>query len=229
MRALRELRKLRLQDATLNVQRLFFTYSQHETIGVSMEVAEGLKAAFDFVRHSVQLRLVGFFVSLTLLILPQSWRGSVGLDGDQSEFTKWVFVAALLFGTWIAFDFAGTLWRMWQRRLKQWDFEFRRLDKLEDLSEEQKQILRYYMFHNEKTNKLRINDPEVNELQRLGILSSVGVPTSLVNPHPFRISEFAFQYLTETPQALRGDTEEVRTDDFKGPFPGPSLRRYGLP
>lgn len=86
------------------------------------------------------------------------------------------------------------------------------LQRLQCLTEDEKQILRFYVVHQTKTNTLRVNDGAVNGLVASGILYRASTVGDLVQGFAHNISEAAWEYLQIDPAVLNGTTDRVRTD-----------------
>lgn len=106
---------------------------------------------------------------------------------------------------------SGVLARVggWWRQRK---FQGEVLQRLQCLTEDEKQILRFYVVHQTKTNTLRVNDGVVNGLVASGILYRAAAVGDLVQGFAHNLSEEAWQYLQIDPSVLDGNTNRVRTD-----------------
>jgi len=87
-----------------------------------------------------------------------------------------------------------------------------RLKRLNSLTEEEKQILRYYIAKQTRTNSLRIQDGVVQGLVTAGIIYQSGSLGDLHSGFSHNISEFAWKYLNEHPTLLEGTTHTYRID-----------------
>lgn len=91
----------------------------------------------------------------------------------------------------------------------------KRLDRLHSLTEEEKQILRYYFAKQTRTNSLRIQDGIVQGLVAAGIIHQSASLGDLHSGFSYNISEFAWDYLNTNPKILEGVTTTYRTDKEK--------------
>ena len=97
--------------------------------------------------------------------------------------------------------------RMTVAKLKQ-----KRLERLHSLTEEEKQILRYYLAKQTRTNTLRFQDGIVQGLVAAGIIHQSASLGDLHSWFSYNISEFAWEYLNKHPTTLEGLTRTYRTD-----------------
>ncbi|MCE5310484.1 MAG: superinfection exclusion B family protein [Acidobacteriales bacterium] len=90
---------------------------------------------------------------------------------------------------------------------------FQRITKrLHSLTEDEKQILRFYIRHNTRANSLRIQDGIVKSLVSCGIIYRSTQLGDVANGFAHNISEIAWNYLHIHPHLLEGTTTTVRTD-----------------
>ena len=93
--------------------------------------------------------------------------------------------------------------------LKKWR---RIIQRLQRLTEEEKQILRYYIGQQTRSSYLRIDDGVVNGLVAAAIISPAAQIGSLVGGVAHNITDIAWDYLNRFPDLLKGDTNTYRTD-----------------
>lgn len=88
----------------------------------------------------------------------------------------------------------------------------KRIDRLNSLTEEEKQILRYYLAKQTRTNSLRIQDGIVQGLVAAGIIHQSASLGDLHSGFSYNISEFAWEFLNKNQTILEGVTTTCRTD-----------------
>lgn len=100
--------------------------------------------------------------------------------------------------------------------VKQWWFKRRRYlriaERLQCLTEDEKQILRFYIAENTRANTLRIDDGVVQGLKANGIIHLSASIGNALEGFAHNISEFAWDYLHVHPHLLDGSTNTYRTD-----------------
>ena len=102
---------------------------------------------------------------------------------------------------------------------KRWLFRIqsRRIvkERLHSLTEDEKQILRYYIYEKTKTNVLQIGDGIVNGLESSRIIFRSTNAGSLIGGFSYNITDFAWDYLNKNQRLLDGETNIHRTDTGK--------------
>jgi hypothetical protein len=83
---------------------------------------------------------------------------------------------------------------------------------LKTLTEEEKQILRFYFLEETKTNYLRVSNGVAQGLVAHGIICQVATLGSAIDGHAFNITDAAWDYLHEHRNLLEGTTTTCKTD-----------------
>ena len=106
----------------------------------------------------------------------------------------------------------GRVRRWWRKRKA-----FQRVTKrLHRLTEDEKQILRYYVAKNTRSNTLRVDDGIVQELVAEGIIYRSTSMGNMLEGFSHNISDVAWDYLHVYPNVLEGSTNTYRTDKRTG-------------
>jgi hypothetical protein len=102
-----------------------------------------------------------------------------------------------------------TFMRKWQftRKIHQ-----RIIERLNNLAEDEKQILRYYIAKQTRANILRIDDGVVQGLVACGIIFRSASVGNMHEGFAHNISDFAWDYLNVQSHILQGSTNYYRTD-----------------
>ena len=85
-------------------------------------------------------------------------------------------------------------------------------ERLNRLTEDEKQILRFYLAENTRANMLRIEDGVVQGLKADGIIFQSASLGNVLEGFAHNISDFAWDYLHINPHLLDGTTNTYRTD-----------------
>ena len=154
--------------------------------------------------------LVG--ITATLLFVPEEFLKLIGVFQLAQDYRKIIgifFLASivLLFSS-ILFILIDKIqeWRMLksiQTKIKQ---------RLHTLTEDEKQILRYYIGYKTRTNVLRYEDGIVQGLVSKHIIYRASSMGNVIDGFAFNITEFAWDYLHIYPHLLNGSTITARTD-----------------
>lgn len=86
------------------------------------------------------------------------------------------------------------------------------IERLNSLTEDEKQILRFYVAQQTKTNTLRVDDGVVQGLVASGIIFRAAAVGNILEGFSHNISDFAWNYLNVYPHVLEGTTNTYRTD-----------------
>ncbi len=104
----------------------------------------------------------------------------------------------------------------WVRRRKNESRFYERMKKrLSELTEDEKQILRYYFAKQTRANMLRIDDGVVQGLAEVGIIYQSTRLGNMVEGFAYNIDDFAWSYLYEHLDLLDGTTKTYRTDKIE--------------
>lgn len=88
-------------------------------------------------------------------------------------------------------------------------------ERLDSLTEDEKQILRFYIAEQTKSNVLRIDDGIVQGLVSTGIIYRAASVGNMLEGFSYNLSDFAWNYLSVYPHLLEGTTNTYRTDKRK--------------
>ena len=126
----------------------------------------------------------------------RSWLGASFIISSALtviSFVRWI-------GTWsVAFFLAGRTKRA-------------ALKRLHNLTEDEKQILRYYLANDTRGNTLRYDDGVVQGLVTAHIIYRSANMGNMLEGFPYNIANFAWDYLQKHPDLLVGSTNTYRTD-----------------
>jgi hypothetical protein len=88
------------------------------------------------------------------------------------------------------------------------------IESLEELTEDEKTILRFYIHGKTKTNYLRYQDGVVQGLESKGIIYLASRRGNMFRGFAYNISKIAWDRLNEKRGLLSGETNLARTDRF---------------
>jgi hypothetical protein len=92
---------------------------------------------------------------------------------------------------------------------------------LNNLTEDEKQILRYFIQFSTRASMLRYDDGVVQGLAHRGIIYQSSSMGNVFQGFPYNISDWAWDYLQVNPDVLNGYTNVYRTDkdrSWRDPF-----------
>ncbi len=157
------------------------------------------------------LAAIGLFCGV-LLLLPDSFTNGLGIHDFAQHNRQWLgitFIGTLSLLAVSAVVKASDKIRNRTRRSKARE---QTLKQLHNLTEEEKQILRFYVAKQSKTNVLRVDDGVVNGLTAGGIIHLAARQGNIIEGFAHNIDEFAWEYLNEHIELLEGVTNTYRTD-----------------
>lgn len=159
-------------------------------------IALGVMAGALLFSSEEFLKLIGVFE------FAQSYRSMLGLT---------LVVTVSLFAVSVAGGGISIVKRWWRKR----GFYRRVSDRLNCLTEDEKQILRFYIAEQTRANVLRYDDGVVHGLISDGIIYRSSPLGNMLEGFAHNISDFAWDYLNVHPHLLEGTTDTYRTDKRK--------------
>jgi len=175
-------------------------------------VAEIISIIFGFLKklnldYSITL---GIITSVILLFSPDSFLKRLGVFDLTQDYRSWIGLTLII---------SGTLFMLRIVRLARWKRHIKR--RLHRLTEGEKQILRYYIFKQTRTNTLRTDDGIVCCLVADGIIYRSAFIGNIVEGWDHNINDVAWDYLHSHQHLLNGSTNTCRTDKWQSLYPGP--------
>ena len=156
-------------------------------------IALGIMAAFLLFATEKLLKFIGVFE------FAQNNRSMLGLT---------LVITVSLFAVSVFADI-GSFVKSWWRKRKFYRSISERLNRL---TEDEKQILRFYIAKQTRANVLRYDDGIVQSLVSDGIIYQSASLGNMLEGFAHNISEFAWDYLYKHPHLLNGTTNTYRTD-----------------
>lgn len=150
-----------------------------------------------------------------LLFLPASWSGFLSVHEIVQNYRPWIGLLFLGSLSLLAVD-STCRWidsAKRERSHKAWAKTV--VNKLQSLTEPEKQILRFYVANRTKTNVLRINDGVVNGLVAADVIHLAASQGNLIEGFAHNINDLAWDYIHKNSEVLDGYTNTYRTDERK--------------
>lgn len=144
---------------------------------------------------------------LATLLAPTSVTDRLGVTKFTQDNRQWFFLAFLVVGVVFV---AGRIEHVRNVKRKVSATEKRKqaiLERLHRLTEEEKQILRFYIATKSKTNVLRVDNGVVNGLVAAGIIRMSAPFGDILDGCAYNITELAWEYLNEHHELLMGTTD----------------------
>jgi hypothetical protein len=147
-----------------------------------------------------------------LLICDSRIVGALGLREFTDNNRHWLGLAFLTTTALFVVNQSEEIARWVRNKIGSANLKKKRLNRLHSLTEEEKQILRYYLAKQTRTNSLRIQDGIVQGLVAAGIIYQSANLGDLRSGFSYNISDFVWEYLNRNPTLVEGVTNTYRTD-----------------
>lgn len=175
-------------------------------------MVEALKTALEALKLSPR-KLVAASIALGVLLFADAeTRQFLGVAGLVEDYRPIIGIAFLAATVLLAVEVGVVVVRKVNAHRVKRHFKRRVLERLACLSEDEKQILRFYVAQNTRTNTLRIHDGVVQGLASAGIIRLAGRSGTALDGFAYNIAEVVWDELQEDPHLLDGDTTLYRTD-----------------
>lgn len=175
-----------------------------------------LKSALEILKLAPRYLIALGIMSAVLLFSPKGFLERIGLVDFAHNNRQWlgltlVVTSGLFFVAMVAEGLRAFRRRRWHKKaITELKSSLRRL------TEEEKQILRFYCVKETKTNYLRVTDGVVQGLVAKGIIQMASNLGDMVDGFAHNINEIVWQELNEHPDLLDGTTNTYRTHKILG-------------
>lgn len=171
------------------------------------------KSIVELLKLAPRYFLAVAVICALLLFTPSKFQTTLGVVGFVNAYRQWIGIAFVCsVAIWVA-SIAGIIDEqikaMWYRK----KLHARIAKRLENLTEPEKQILRYYFAKNTRGNKLRQESGDVQALVGARIIYLAAPIGSILEGFAHNINDFAWHYITEHPHVLQGTTNTCYTDE----------------
>ena len=177
-------------------------------------VAEIIKTILEILklapRYLIALGVIA--ASLLLILSPDYLLHKIGVYQFVQDYRSWLgltlITATVLLLVSLTVSLSNGLKKWWRTRQERQCI----IRRLQRLTEEEKQILRYYIGEGTRSNSLRVDDGVVNGLVAAGIIYPSAQLGSLLEGVAHNIIGIAWDYLNQFPDLLHGVTNTSRND-----------------
>ncbi|NOR68205.1 MAG: hypothetical protein GQ532_00645 [Methylomarinum sp.] len=153
-----------------------------------------------------------------LLFIKDDAAKILGVFNFAQNYRQWLGVSLIATSSLVAIDWSIKISRVVRNRMFRVKKEKSILQSLHSLTEEEKQILRYYFAKQSKSNVLRIDDGIINGLVAKDVIFRAASQGNLVEGFAHNINELVWDYLDVNLGLLNGETNVYRTDKRKNLF-----------
>jgi hypothetical protein len=181
-------------------------------VGPLNMLAEAAKTFLEFLKLAPRYLIALGVMAAVLLFSSEAFLKFIGVfefaQENRPMLGLTLVVTSALFAVSVAGDVITFIQQWWLRQRL-----YRRITKrLNCLTEDEKQILRFYLAENTRANMLRIDDGVVQSLKVNGIIFQSASLGNVLEGFAHNISDFAWDYLHVHPHLLEGTTNTYRTD-----------------
>lgn len=177
-----------------------------------MVTAEIAKTFLEFLKLAPRYLIALGMMAAILLFLDRQVLEQIGVmefaQNNRAMLGLTLIVTASLFSVSVSADLITFINNWWRRR----NLYRRMIQRLQCLTEDEKQILRFYIAKNTRANTLRIENGVVQGLKADGIIYQSASLGSVIEGFAHNINDFAWDYLHLHPQLLEGTTNTYKTD-----------------
>ncbi|MDH0682935.1 superinfection exclusion B family protein [Achromobacter animicus] len=170
------------------------------------------KSSLEFLKLAPRYLVAVAIVAGSLLFLPVSWLEQLGLQDFANVHRQWLGFAFLVSATLWAIAIALTVWQAFSEKLFRRSVRQHVVRRLSSLTEDEKQILRYYIAKNTRANMLKVDDGVVQGLVADSIIYRSASVGHMLEGFAHNITDFAWDQLHANPDLLVGTTNFYRTD-----------------
>lgn len=175
-------------------------------------VAELAKTLLEFTKLAPRFIFALGIAAGTLLFVSDKFLKRIGLTEFVQKYRfalgLVLIVSAALLIVYTALSVIGAIQRRWRKR----GYHKHIVKRLQRLTEDEKQILRYYLAYNTRANTLMYDDGVVQGLVSDRIIYQSASIGNILEGFAHNISDFAWEYLHAHPDLLSGTTNYCRTD-----------------
>lgn len=175
-------------------------------------LADLLKFLLELLKLAPRYFVLIAVVAAALLFMPSEWLDRIGVSKLAAENKQWLGLTLLVSSALWCGYVISTFWDSIKRLLNRRKNQLRVIKKLQYLTEGEKQILRYYVAENTRTNVLKVNDGVVQGLVASRIIYRAASIGDLIEGFAHNITDLAWDYLHLHPEVLDGTTNFYRTD-----------------
>jgi hypothetical protein len=146
------------------------------------------------------------------LFSPGEWLAKLGLDDLDKQYRPYVGGAFLISGGVVVVEMARRAALFAWACINVLGMKRKAIERLHALTEDEKQILRYYIAQDTRASSLRIDDGVVQGLVAARLIYRSSRVGDISGAFSHNIQDFAWEYLQKHPDLLVGSTNTCRTD-----------------
>ena len=171
-----------------------------------------LKSALEFLKLAPRYLISIGVAAAFLLFGNEDFLARLGLKKFTEDYRAWLGLTFVSTVSLFAIYVAGEIVAFIGRKIKKRKVVERIAQRLQNMTEDEKQILRFYFAKNTRSNILRIDDGVVQGLVADGIIYRSADVGNILEGFAHNLSDFAWNHIHSNPELLAGHTNTHRTD-----------------
>lgn len=156
----------------------------------------------EFIKLSPKYLLPISLVTGFLLLGKEEYTQKLGLDAFTSSYKHWIGIIFLLSSALFICDIVYKIWYLTFRKFKNWRFINYGQKRLANLTNEEKEILRGFIFQQTRTQKLSVMSGVVKSLEHENIIYQSSNLGRLFEGFAYNIQPWAWEYLNKNKELL---------------------------
>lgn len=179
-------------------------------------MADYIKSALELLKLAPRYLIAIGIAASFLLFGSEQFLTRLGLKKFTEDYRAWLGLAFVSTVSLFAIYLAGEVVTFFGRKIRKRKFLKGVTERLQRMTEDEKQILRFYFVKNTRSNVLRVDDGVVQGLISDGIIYRSASMGNILEGFAHNISDFAWDYIHSNPGLLVGSTNTYRTDKREG-------------
>jgi hypothetical protein len=171
-----------------------------------------LKSALELLKLAPRYLIAIGIAAAFLLFGSDQFLTSLGLKKFTEDYRAWLGLAFVSTVSLFVIYLAGEVISYFGRKIRKRKLRTNLEERLQKMTEDEKQIIRFYFAKNTRSNVLRIDDGVVQGLVVDGVIFRSASLGNMVEGFAHNISDFAWDYIHRNPSLLFGSTNSYRTD-----------------
>lgn len=175
-------------------------------------ISDLAKSALELIKLSPRYLAAVVLATAALLFLPASSLEHLGLPAFAQTHRQWLGLAFLASSSICCAAVGAVAWNQVDSVYRRRGARKRLIQRLQTLTEDEKEILRYYYAEGTRSNTLKTDDGVVQGLVAVGIIYRSASLGNILEGFAHNISDVAWEYIQSHPDTLVGRTNTCRTD-----------------
>jgi len=178
-------------------------------------MVEYLKSAIEIFKLSPRYFMVIGTFDAFLLFGPEKFLARLGLNKFTEDYRTWLGLSFIVSISFVFIYILNEIVTFFGSIINKRKFRKSVIARLRKLTEDEKQILRFYFSNNTRSNVLKVDDGVVQGLVSDGIIYRSVTLGNLLEGFAHNITDFVWEYIHSNQELLAGKTNVWRTDKME--------------